>query len=186
MMATMNSDERLRKNAGGEVRSDRGNADADRTSKDGTALTAEERRNQLRTDWVDELLPTPPVLPGFHTCWLSTTNSMDPIYKRMQRGYIPVKSVEVAGFAGTSNIVAEGEFQGCISCNEMLLFKIEDQIYQDIMGIFHLDMPLEAERGIYDKVNSQDNRDNNGTRLDIVEGDYASMGKRPSVTPHFN
>ena len=184
-MAQSNSDERLVKNAGSGVRSDRNNADADRTSKDGTALTAEERRNQLRQDWVQELLPTPPTLPGFHTCWLSTTNSMDPIYKRMQRGYVPVTVAEVAGFSSASDVIKDGEFKGCISCNEMLLFKVEDQIYQDLMGIFHFDMPLEAERGIYEKLNSGDTRDNSGKRLDIVEGDFNAMGHRPSHTPRF-
>jgi hypothetical protein len=184
MMAQTMSDERLVKNAGGAVRSDRNNADADRTSKDGTALSAEERRAQLRNDWVQELLPKPPELPGFHTCWLSTTNSMDPIYKRMQRGYIPVTSQEVGGF-GASSIVQEGEFKGCVSCNEMLLFKVEDQTYQDLMTIFHLDMPLEAERGIYEKVNSGQNYDNSGKRLDVVEGDFNAMGQRPMHAPRF-
>ena len=184
-MAQTTLDERLTKNAGGAVRSDRNNADADRTSKDGTALTAEERRAQLRNDYVQELLPSPPTLPGFHTCWLSTTNSMDPIYKRIQRGYIPVTSQEVGGFGGMSSVVTEGEFKGCISCNEMLLFKVEDQLYQDLMGIFHFDMPLDAERGIYDKVNAGANYDTGGKRLDMVEGDFNAMGKRPQHTPRF-
>ena len=183
-MARDNSDDRLTKTSGGEVRSDRNNADSNRTNKDGTALTAEERRAQLRQDWVQELLPTPPTIPGFHTCWVSTTNSMDPIYKRLQRGYIPVTSSEVGGF-GASNVVQDGEFKGCISCNEMLLFKVEDQIYQDLMGIFHFDMPLEAERGIYEKVNSGANYDTGGKRLDVVEGDFGALGQRPSHTPRF-
>lgn len=179
-----NSDERLVKNAGGAVRSDRNDADADRTSKDGTALTAEERRARLREDWVQEILPKPPEIPGFHTCWLSTTNSMDPIYKRMQRGYIPVTAQEVKGF-GISNVVNEGEFKGCVSCNEMLLFKVEDQTYQDLMAIFHLDMPLEAERGIYEKLNASQDVDSSGRRLNMVEGNFSAMGQRPSHTPRF-
>lgn len=181
-MANM-SDERLTKTAGGAARSDRNTADASRTDKDGTALTAQERRAQLRQDWVQELLPTPPKIPGYHAVWLSTTNSMDPIYKRMQRGYIPVTSAEVGGF-GSSEIVKDGEFKGCIACNEMLLFKIEEQTYQDLMTIFHHDMPLEQARGIYDRVNGSQEVDSNGQNLAIVEGDFNSLGQQhASIRP---
>lgn len=170
------SDERLTKTAGGAVRSDRNTADADRTNKDGTALTAQERRNQLRQDWVQELLPTPPSIPGYHTCWLSTTNSMDPIYKRMQRGYMPVTAAE-AGNLSAAETVKDGEFKGCISCNEMLLFKIEEQTYQDLMTIFHYDMPLEQARGIFEKANGVREMDSNGRDISIVEGDFNSLGQ---------
>ena len=180
------NDDRLVKNSGSDVRSDRNTADANRTNKDGTALTAEERRAQLRNDWVQEILPTPPKLSGFHVCWLSTTNSMDPIYKRMQRGYMPVQSSEVANFAGMSSIVKDGEFAGCIVCNEMLLFKIEEQMYQDLMAIYHYDMPREQEAGIYEKANSMDNQDSNGKTLGIVEGDFIKLGRGSAQTPHFN
>lgn len=180
-----NSDERLTKTAGNSARSSRNNADADRTEKDGTALTAQERRDQLRQDWVQELLPTPPTIPGFHTCWLSTTNSMDPIYKRMQRGYLPVTIAE-AGRFGASDIVKDGEFQGCISCNEMLLFKVEEQTYQDLMHIFHHDMPLEQERSINEKANSGSYEDSNGQRIGIVEGDFNTLGQRRETIRPFN
>ena len=178
-------DERLKKDAGNRATiGGRSDADSDRIEKDGTSTTMSDRRRMLREDWGKTILPQAPDIPGFHTCWLSTTNSMDPIYKRMQRGYIPVTSQEVGGF-GASSIVQEGEFKGCVSCNEMLLFKVEDQTYQDLMTIFHLDMPLEAERGIYEKVNSGDTRDNSGKRLDMVEGDFNAMGQRPMHTPRF-
>lgn len=186
-MANLNSDDRLVKSAGNNVRSDRSTADASRTEKDGSALSAEERRRQLRQDWVQEILPTPPKIPGFHVCWLSTTNSMDPIYKRMQRGYIPVQSSEVGNYAGMSSVVKDGEFQGCVSCNEMLLFKIEQQMYQDLMAIYHYDMPMEQERGIYEKVvGGTGNVDSNGRHLDVVEGEFNSLGNNRSPTPTFN
>ena len=184
-MAKSNSDDRMVKSAGGSVRSDRAVADVQRTGQDGTALSAEERRNQLRNDWVQEILPTPPVIPGFHVCWLSTTNSMDPIYKRIQRGYIPVTGAEFPAL-GDSGVVKDGEFKGCVSCNEMLLFKIEEQTYQDLMGIYHYDMPHEQERGIYEKVNSKGTQDSNGRNLDIVEGEFNTLGRQRGPAPTFN
>ena len=121
-------DQRLKKDAGDSVRGARDDADVDRVQQDGSALSAAERRRMLRQEWVQEVLPTPPKIPGFHCCWLSTTNSTDPVFKRIQRGYVPVKASEVPGF-GTQFTVSGGEFDGCIACNEMLLFKVDEQLY---------------------------------------------------------
>ena len=68
-------DQRLKKDAGDSVRGARDDADVDRVQQDGSALSAAERRRMLRQEWVQEVLPTPPKIPGFHCCWLSTTNS---------------------------------------------------------------------------------------------------------------
>jgi hypothetical protein len=186
MAQIQTSDERMLKNSGGTIRMDRSTADNDRTNKDGTALTAQERRNALRQDWVQELLPTPPVIPGFHTCWLSTTNSMDPIYKRIQHGYQPVSVAEVPGFSGSSELMRDGEFKGCISCNEMLLFKVEDQLYQDLMTIYHYDMPNEQAQGIYEKASSGQHQDSSGKPLEMMEGDFGSLGRNSASLSRFN
>ena len=140
-------DQRLKKDAGDSVRGARDDADVDRVQQDGSALSAAERRRMLRQEWVQEVLPTPPKIPGFHCCWLSTTNSTDPVFKRIQRGYVPVKASEVPGF-GTQFTVSGGEFDGCIACNEMLLFKVDEQLYKDLMTIYHHDMPMEQEAAI--------------------------------------
>ena len=137
-------DQRLKKDAGDSVRGARDDADVDRVQQDGSALSAAERRRLLRQEWVQEVLPTPPKIPGFHCCWLSTTNSTDPVFKRIQRGYVPVKASEVPGF-GTQFTVSGGEFDGCIACNEMLLFKVDEQLYKDLMTIYHHDMPMEQD-----------------------------------------
>jgi hypothetical protein len=179
----LGTDERLKKNAGASTRGSRDDADADRNNKDGSALSSAERRAALRKDWVQEVLPTPPEIQGFHCCWLSTTNSTDPVYKRLQRGYIPVKATEVPGFGGQF-AATEGEFEGCIACNEMLLFKIDKITYQDMMSIYHHDIPREQESSIYDRVNASQEQDSNGRSLGIVEGDFDKLG-RDAPTPTF-
>lgn len=177
-------DERLKKNSGIAERGGRENADADRVQSDGMALSAAERRRLLRQEWVQEVLPTPPGIPGFHLCWVSTTNSTDPIHKRMQLGYQPVKISEVPGF-DQYKVADGGQFDGCIACNEMLLFKLPQEVYQDLMMIYHNDVPAEQERSIYEQVTSQNEVDSNGRPLGIVEGDFASLGKAPARAPHF-
>lgn len=178
------NDERLIKGAGATVRGDRAEADADRLNQDGTSLSAEERRRTLRQDWVQEILPKIPPIPGFHLCWVTTTNSADPIYRRMQRGYIPVKAAELAGF-GEQFMVREGEFQGCVACNEMLLFKIPNDLYQDLMMVFHHDIPLEQEAGIKERMQDQQREtDREGRKLVQTEG-FDSLGRQPARNPTF-
>ena len=152
---------------------DRSSADAERTQKDGTAMTLEERRQMLRAEWSMDVLPTPPKVPGWHFCWLSTTNSTDPVYRRIQKGYQPVKASEVPGFS--QHKVTEGEFEGCVSCNEMLLFKIEEELYQDIMQYLHHELPQSEEE--YLKANLKPSgEDSSGKELGQVEG-FDSLAK---------
>lgn len=169
-------DDRLKKTAGTAVRGDRAGADASRTQQDGTALSREERRRQLRTEWAQEVLPTPPAMDGWHFCWLSTTNSADPIYKRIQKGYIPVKVSEIPGWVQYK--VEQGEFEGCVACNEMLLFKIEEELYQDAMSYFHYELPNSEEEmlraNVTEAVNGQDS---NGRELGNVEG-FDNLARR--------
>jgi len=177
-------DQRLKKNAAPQVRGSRDSADVDRVQEDGTSLSAEERRRMLRQEWVQEVLPKPPTKQGYHRCWLSTTNSTDPIYKRIQRGYTPVKASDVTGF-GSQYTAVGGEFDGCVVCNEMLLFEIPVQLYNDLMTIYHHDMPLEQEASIRDNVMSRNDQDSDGRNLAQVEGDFLNLGRGTNRNPTF-
>lgn len=175
-------DDRLKKSSGVETRAPRDMADSDRTTNDGGSLTAEERRKLLRKEWVQEVLPTIAAPAGWHYCWLSTTNSTDPIHKRIQMGYAPVKASEVPGFNQSQYRASGGDFDGCIACNEMLLFKIEEQRYQDLMTIFHSDMPAEQEQSIREKIAGVQEYDSSGRNLVSSEG-FDRLGR--TTTPHF-
>jgi hypothetical protein len=176
-------DDRLRRDSAVNERGSRETADASRLD-DGGTLTAEQRRALLRKEWISEVLPTPPDIPGFHLCWLSTNNSTDPIFKRMRQGYLPVKVNEMPLFGQYK--VTGGDFDGCIQCNEMLLFKIEEQTYQDIMTVLHHDMPAEAEQNIYEKVMANQERDSSGRPLLEVEEGMRNLGTQRARTPHFS
>lgn len=166
-MSEAKSDERLKVQGTDNVRGSLIANDAERTQQDGTMYSLEERRRMMRSDWNQEILPTPPAVPGWHFCWLSTTNSSDPIFKRMQKGYVPVQVAEVPGFAEYK--ITEGEFQGCVSCNEMLLFKIEEELYQEVMAYFHYELPNEEEDLLRANLAKQD-KDSSGRTLAEQEG----------------
>jgi hypothetical protein len=120
-------------------------------------------------EWTQSALPKVPDIPGWHLCWLSTTNSYDTIDKRIRLGYVPVMADELPGFENYR--VKAGEHVGHISCNEMLLFKLPMDIYQKVMTRLHYTKPLEEAEKIKVDVNSlQGQRDSNGKVLLQMEG----------------
>ena len=74
-------DDRIRKNSR-DGRESRAAEDASRAAPEQNFVSSEERRKMFRSEWLQEALPTPPEIPGFHLCWLSSTNQYDPIHHR--------------------------------------------------------------------------------------------------------
>lgn len=121
-------------------------------------------------EWTQSALPKLPSLSGWHLCWLSTTNSYDSIDKRIRLGYVPVKSEEFPGYEDYR--VKAGEHVGYISCNEMLLFKLPMDVFQEVMTHMHHDKPREESEKIRVQVeNLQGARDSNGRSLVSTEGE---------------
>lgn len=181
MADSLNQDARLKKSADAG-RDNRSSEDVRRQDADGTVLTASERRRLFRNEWSQEALPTPPEIAGYHLCWLSTTNSYDPIHKRIRMGYTPVMSNEIAGFEHFK--MKSGEYEGYVAVNEMLLFKIPNEIYQSIMEEIHHFAPLEEEEKLKASL-VLGQRDSNGKQLGTIEGEgIGSLGDRVSI-PNF-
>ena len=134
-----------------------------------------ERLDAFRDKWQNSALPDIPAgtIPGMHLCWLSTTNSYDSIDKRMALGYEPVKAAELGkGFEGLGKMNS-GKFEGCISCNEMVLFKLPEDVYQEVMRMLHLEDPLEHQRNITAQVR-ETAQDRKGGRS-MLEGGLLEM-----------
>ena len=161
-----------------------------RASEDHSRLPAEESFastqdiDQMWSDeWTQSALPKVPDIPGFHLCWLSTTNSYDTIDKRIRLGYTPVLADELPGFENYR--VKAGEHVGHISCNEMLLFKIPMDLYQRVMTHFHYQKPMEATQAIMERMEElQQGVDSSGHRLLKTEGEgFSSVGKQSINRP---
>ena len=147
--AIIGEDDRLRRSEG-ENRQTRAVEDYPRTQEDGTALSRDERLALLRNEFQQEALPTPPQIPGYHMVWLTTNSSYDPIHKRIRIGYELVKAEEIAGFELYK--MNSGDYNGYITCNEMILAKIPNDIYQMIMEEFHHNQPLAEEKRIKEQL----------------------------------
>lgn len=180
------TESRLKKslNAGG--RKDRGSEDATRAAPEDKFISTQERRKMWSEEWTQSALPKLPNLDGWHLCWLSTTNSYDSIDKRIRLGYVPVKSEELPGYEDYR--VKAGEHVGYISCNEMLLFKLPMDVFQEIMMHHHYDQPREEAEKLRVQLESlQGQRDSNGKRLVDVEGDgIGNVDQQPSKIPVFS
>lgn len=145
-----------------------------------------ERIDAFRDRWQNSALPDIPkdILPGFHLCWLSTTNTYDSIDKRMALGYEPVKASELGkGFEGLGKM-SSGKFEGCVSCNEMVLFKLPEDIYQEVMRMLHLEDPLEHQRNITAQV--RDTAQGNKGGRSVLEGGLLEMEKETAKANNKN
>lgn len=151
----------------------------------GLASNPGERHRSFRDEWTQEALPNLPNLPGWHLCWLSSTNQWDPIDRRMRMGYVPVKAEEMPDFIHLTQ--KSGQWEGMIGINEMLLFKIREEIYQQVMLEFHHEQPLGEERAIREKslAVSEDLTDSKGRSLVEMEPDMQDLGRRPRRDPTF-
>ena len=167
------------------IRNSRATEDRSRVAATEVLSSSSERKKMFR-EFIQEALPTPPKKDGWHYVWLSTTNQYDPIYKRMRMGYEAVKAEELPGYENYR--VKSGEFEGLISVNEMVLFKIPSEYYQEIMEEYHHNMPLEEEERL--KTNAQGSEvDSKGKRLGEFDRDdegLRSLHQVPRTKPVFN
>lgn len=115
----------------------------DRQVTESRELSEDDRLEMFRMQLHNDALPDLPEIPGYHMCWLTTTNPRDPIYRRIQLGYEPVKPEEAPGMAHAS--IKTGEWAGMLGVNEMLAFKLPMSLYQKFMQEAHHDAPLREE-----------------------------------------
>ena len=128
----------------------------------------------LREEALANALPNPPKLDGWHQAWLSTTNQYTPIQQFVRLGYEPVRPEEHPHW---QYLKQHGASHGgdTITCNEMVLYKVAEEAYQQIMRVLHHDRPLEEEEKLRANVESMKEdvqfRDSQGKPLISEEGD---------------
>lgn len=178
-------DSRLKKtlNAGG--RESRSSQDSSRAAPEEAFISKQERRKMWSDEWTQSALPKVPEIPGWHLCWLSTTNGYDSIDKRMRLGYVPVRADELPGFDNYR--VKAGEDVGFIACNEMRLYKLPMEVYQEVMTQMHHDAPNEESDKVQVQIEQlQGNRDSSGRSLGSVEGEGFGNLNRNVQSPVFH
>lgn len=155
----------------------------DRSVTEDRKISDGERMEAFRSQFIQAVLPDLPKIPGYHVCWLTTSNPRDSIHSRIRLGYSPIKPEEIPGWEFAS--LKTGEWAGCIGVNEMLAFKIEQDQYEKYMLEVHHYQPMsEAEKltNTADQIREQAR----GMGADVMEGDGMSELRRPVRVPTFS
>ena len=176
-------DSRLKKSLTAGGRESRAIHDSVREAPEEKFTSSEQRRKMWRDEWTQSALPSIPEIPGWHFCWLSTTNSYDSIDKRIRLGYVPVKAEEIPNYENYR--VKAGEHDGYIACNEMLLYKLPMDIYQEVMTAMHHDAPMEDAEKIRIQAEQLQGKDSSGKRLGSVEGEGLDLIDKQVPAPIF-
>ena len=158
------SDERIAKRASnGEARADRLSSERNVTENRETSdnIRLEERLAVLRD--VNTKLPQAPEIPGYHTCWLTTTNQSDSLEYRMRLGYELVKPEELPGFSAPVSQQSGQVSTDRIMVNEMVLGKLPIELARAYMHEVHHRLPNEQLDGLKNSV--QITRDGRGREV---------------------
>lgn len=160
------TDERIKRNVGDDNKSDR--AMKNRAVADDRELSDDVRLEMFRQQFTQAALPDLPKIPGYHVCWLTTTNPRDTINMRMRLGYEPVKPEDIPGWESTA--IKSGEWTGFIGVNEMLAFKLPLSLYEKFMHEAHHEAPLRELEKLTDTAEfMKQQAESSGSKL--IEGD---------------
>lgn len=169
------NDERLKKTADVSRQS---RAATDRAVTENRLISDDDRVEMFRSQFFQDALPDLPKIPGYHTCWLTTTNPRDSIQMRIRLGYEPIKPEDVPGWEYAT--IKTGEWTGFIGVNEMLAFKLPMSLYQRYMNEAHHDAPAREDEKLTAVLDSiKESAAASGGQ--IIEGDgIAALRNNPS------
>lgn len=179
-MGNEDRDARLSSRARSEDRA--GREESDRSLTEDRRVMDADRLEQFRQNFAAEKLPRIPPIKGYHVCWLTTTNPMDPVYRRQSLGYELIKAVEVPALLITP--MKGGEYEGCIVVGEMIAAKLPLELFELYMTEVHHTQPLQEEaklRSVIDVIEQEAARKK--ARLDVEEGSK-ELGRR-APRPRF-
>lgn len=148
----------------------------DRPATQNRTISDSDRLDMFRQSLFQSALPDLPEIPGYHVCWLTTTNPRDSIHSRRSLGYEPVLPEEVPGWDYAS--LKTGEYAGMIGVNEMVAFKLPMRLYEMYMKEAHHERPLAEEGKLADTadfIRAEARRRGS----DVIEGDGISSLRSP-------
>ena len=150
-------------------------------------LTKEQLAARFRVQMYNNALPQfpPDIIKGYHLCWLSTTNKYDSIPSREAMGYERVLPEELPGFDHIT--VKEGRFIGCVGHEEMVLFKLPTDLWEQYMTIAHHDRPFDEEDKVRDVARYlKDVARDGGSDVYLGDGTQELLNQRKTRTPTFS
>ena len=146
-------------------------------------LSEDERLEMLRDSLVQSMLPDLPRIPGYHVCWLTTTNKSDTLAWRKRLGYELIRVEDIPGWDATTQSV--GDYVGMVQVNEMVAAKIPIRLYNKFMRALHDTMPREQEEKLRAQLSlMKDKASEMGSS--VMEGDgTANLVQRAKPMPEL-
>lgn len=155
----------------------------DRPATHNRDISDRERLDLFRQSFFQSSLPNLPDIPGFHLCWLTTTNPRDTVQSRARLGYELVKSDEVPGWDFATQ--RSSDYPGSVMINEMIAAKLPLHLYQMYMEEAHHHEPAALEGSIRNRLEqmSEDAKAAQGKVL-IEDGmeEFFSNREKPDFT----
>lgn len=151
------------------------------------AISDDDRLDQFRRGLHQSVLPDIPPIPGYHVCWLTTTNPRDSLVMRLQLGYQPIRPDEVPG--GRYMSMKTADHGDVVQVNEMIAFKLPLHLYESYMRHNHHDEPLREEgklatvREVIEEAARGVSRKTRKLKIEAEEGSD-ELGEEPEV-PSF-
>jgi hypothetical protein len=148
----------------------------DRRVTQNREISEDERLEMFRMQLYNDALPNIPDIPGYHVCWLTTTNKGDTIQHRLRLGYDLIRAEDVPGMELVT--MKTGEYAGCVAVNEMIAAKLPLSLYYRYMQEAHHDAPMREENKLEETAQlMREQAERSGGRLieeDDMRGGYGS------------
>lgn len=153
----------------------------DRDHTEDREMSEDERFEMFMASQYQSVLPDLPRKPGYHTCWLTTSNPRDTIQARIRMGYRLIRVEDCPGWEGVG--LKTGDYSGIIGVNEMVAAEIPERLYQRMMAQVHHVMPLSEEEKIRDMTDRlAENAERVGGKLQEGDG-QANVVQRARLAP---
>ena len=144
----------------------------DREVTEDRSLSDDERVEMFRQQFFQSALPDLPKIPGYHTCWLTTTNPRDTVQTRIRLGYELIRNEDIPGWDYVS--IKTGDYVGCVGVNEMVAAKLPLELYHRFMKEAHHNEPLAQEEMLRNNLEQlREDAAKYGGRLQVGDGDQA-------------
>ncbi len=175
-------DERLAKGTEEVASAKASRRSRDREVTQDREFTDAERLELFRNTINTNALPDLPVMPGYHMCWLSTTNRQHSIHKCIRLGYELLRADMVPGMEHAA--LGDGPYEGLIGIEEMLAARLPNSLYQSYMMEAHHNAPRAEEEKLQRTVDTiREQAESAGAQ--VAEYDGTTELRRSAPSPNM-
>lgn len=154
----------------------------DRDQTEDRDLSEDDRVELFLESQHQTVLPNLPTMPGYHLCWLTTSNPRDSVPWRLSIGYQLLKRSECPGWSSFHEPIKG--YEDVVSVNEMIAARIPLRLYNRYMRAVGHDLPLQEEEKLRASAEMMAERARR-RHIQVQEGDGTADIVQRAATPVF-